>query len=137
MEVTKLEKAGIRYGNNCPVVPWNLYWLIPITSCVFLGKVMDGRAEMEVIRSTKGNATGEVSVHLVASENTVQNAHLPATTFIIPGECSNAEICYFSASNSFAVPFFHFYAFSIRSHTQPSHFSSFIWFYIFQVDIIH
>lgn len=46
---------------------------------------MDGRAEMEVIRSTKGSAAGEVSVHLVANENTVQNAHLPATAFIIPG----------------------------------------------------
>ncbi|KAH0619075.1 hypothetical protein JD844_018711 [Phrynosoma platyrhinos] len=45
---------------------------------------MDGRAEMEVIRSTKGNMAGEVSVHLVANENTVQNAHLPAAAFIIP-----------------------------------------------------
>lgn len=95
---------------------------------------MDGRAEMEVIRSTKGNTTGEVSVHLVASENTVQNAHLPATTFIIPGECSNAEGCYFSASNTFRVPFFHFYAYNVRSYIQLSRFSSFSWFYIFQVD---
>ncbi|KAG8131832.1 hypothetical protein E2320_009725 [Naja naja] len=53
---------------------------------------MDGRAEMEVIRSTKGNATGEVSVHLVASENTVQNAHLPATTFIIPATTTTINL---------------------------------------------
>uniref|UniRef100_A0A8C5SK85 L3MBTL histone methyl-lysine binding protein 1 n=1 Tax=Laticauda laticaudata TaxID=8630 RepID=A0A8C5SK85_LATLA len=47
---------------------------------------------MEVIRSTKGNATGEVSVHLVASENTVQNAHLPATTFIIPATTTTINL---------------------------------------------
>ncbi|KAM6455613.1 lethal(3)malignant brain tumor-like protein 1 isoform 2-T3 [Liasis olivaceus] len=53
---------------------------------------MDGRAEMEVIRSTKGNVTGEVSVHLVASENTVQNAHLPTTTFIIPATTATVSL---------------------------------------------
>ncbi|XP_053249974.1 lethal(3)malignant brain tumor-like protein 1 isoform X1 [Podarcis raffonei] len=53
---------------------------------------MDGRAEMEVIRSTKGNATGEVSVHLVANENTVQNAHLPATAFIIPANTTTVNL---------------------------------------------
>uniref|UniRef100_A0A674JRB9 Lethal(3)malignant brain tumor-like protein 1 n=1 Tax=Terrapene triunguis TaxID=2587831 RepID=A0A674JRB9_9SAUR len=53
---------------------------------------MDGRAEMEVMRSTKGNATGEVSVHLVANENTVQNAHLPATAFIIPANTATISL---------------------------------------------
>ncbi|XP_015261134.1 PREDICTED: lethal(3)malignant brain tumor-like protein 1 [Gekko japonicus] len=51
---------------------------------------MDGRAEMEVIRSTKGNGTGEVSVHLV--ENTVQNAHIPATAFIIPANTTTVNL---------------------------------------------
>uniref|UniRef100_A0A8D0B120 L3MBTL histone methyl-lysine binding protein 1 n=1 Tax=Salvator merianae TaxID=96440 RepID=A0A8D0B120_SALMN len=47
---------------------------------------------MEVIRSTKGNVTGEVSVHLVANENTVQNAHLPATAFIIPANATAVNL---------------------------------------------
>lgn len=53
-------------------------------------KVMDSRAEMEVVRSTKGNAAGEVSVHVVTTESTVQSTHLPTTAFIIPGmwDCS-------------------------------------------------
>lgn len=46
---------------------------------------MDSRAEMEVVRSTKGNAAGEVSVHVVTTESTVQSTHLPTTAFIIPG----------------------------------------------------
>ncbi|XP_059589205.1 lethal(3)malignant brain tumor-like protein 1 isoform X3 [Alligator mississippiensis] len=50
--------------------------------------VMDGRAEMEVMRSTKGNAAREVSIHLVANENTVQNTHLPTTAFIIPANAT-------------------------------------------------
>lgn len=49
------------------------------------GKVMDSRGEMEVVRSTKGSAAGEVSVHVVTSESTVQGTHLPTTAFIIPG----------------------------------------------------
>ncbi|XP_060628264.2 lethal(3)malignant brain tumor-like protein 1 isoform X1 [Anolis sagrei] len=53
---------------------------------------MDGRAEMEVIRSTQGNVTGEVSVHLVANENTVQSAHLPATAFIIPANTTTVSL---------------------------------------------
>ncbi|XP_008117277.1 lethal(3)malignant brain tumor-like protein 1 isoform X3 [Anolis carolinensis] len=53
---------------------------------------MDGRAEMEVIRSTQGNMTGEVSVHLVANENTVQSAHLPATAFIIPANTTTVSL---------------------------------------------
>ncbi|KAJ6661079.1 hypothetical protein lerEdw1_016880 [Lerista edwardsae] len=53
---------------------------------------MDGRAEMEVIRSTKGSAAGEVSVHLVPNENTVQNAHLPATAFIIPANTTTVSL---------------------------------------------
>ncbi|XP_025061189.1 lethal(3)malignant brain tumor-like protein 1 isoform X4 [Alligator sinensis] len=50
--------------------------------------VMDGRAEMEVMRSTKGNTAREVSIHLVANENTVQNTHLPTTAFIIPANAT-------------------------------------------------
>jgi len=46
---------------------------------------MDGRAEMEVVRTTKGNAAGEVSVHVVTTESTVQSTHLPTTAFILPG----------------------------------------------------
>ncbi|XP_019368586.1 PREDICTED: lethal(3)malignant brain tumor-like protein 1 isoform X3 [Gavialis gangeticus] len=49
---------------------------------------MDGRAEMEVMRSTKGNTAREVSIHLVANENTVQNTHLPTTAFIIPANAT-------------------------------------------------
>nr|XP_025042203.1 lethal(3)malignant brain tumor-like protein 1 [Pelodiscus sinensis] len=53
---------------------------------------MDGRGEMEVLRSTQGNAAGEVSVHLVTNENTVQNAHLPATAFIIPANATTISL---------------------------------------------
>uniref|UniRef100_A0A8D2LAY5 Lethal(3)malignant brain tumor-like protein 1 n=1 Tax=Varanus komodoensis TaxID=61221 RepID=A0A8D2LAY5_VARKO len=53
---------------------------------------MDGRAEMEVIRSTKGSVAGEVSVHLVSNETTVQNAHLPATAFIIPANTTTVNL---------------------------------------------
>lgn len=49
------------------------------------GKAMDSRGEMEVVRSTKGSAAGEVSVHVVTTESTVQSTHLPTTAFIIPG----------------------------------------------------
>ncbi|KAJ7331935.1 hypothetical protein JRQ81_014115 [Phrynocephalus forsythii] len=57
-----------------------------------MAKGMDGRAEMEVIRSTKGNVAGDVSVHLVASESAVQNAHLPATAFIIPANTTTVNL---------------------------------------------
>lgn len=60
---------------------------LAVFQCLALcpGKVMDSRAEMEVVRSTKGNAAGEVSVHVVTTESTVQSTHLPTTAFIIPG----------------------------------------------------
>ncbi|XP_037668376.1 lethal(3)malignant brain tumor-like protein 1 isoform X8 [Choloepus didactylus] len=45
---------------------------------------MEGHAEMEVLRTLKGPATGEVSVHLVARESPGSGSHLPATAFIIP-----------------------------------------------------
>lgn len=53
------------------------------------GKVMDSRGEMEVVRSSKGSAAGEVSVHVVTTESTVQSTHLPTTAFIIPGMWSS------------------------------------------------
>uniref|UniRef100_A0A8C6J7I2 Uncharacterized protein n=1 Tax=Melopsittacus undulatus TaxID=13146 RepID=A0A8C6J7I2_MELUD len=49
---------------------------------------MDSRAEMEVVRSTKGNTAGEVSVHVVTTESTVQSTHLPTTAFIIPANAT-------------------------------------------------
>lgn len=64
-----------------------LDFCLAILQCLALcpGKVMDSRAEMEVVRSTKGNTAGEVSVHVVTTESTVQSTHLPTTAFIIPG----------------------------------------------------
>uniref|UniRef100_A0A8C4WKJ3 Lethal(3)malignant brain tumor-like protein 1 n=1 Tax=Gopherus evgoodei TaxID=1825980 RepID=A0A8C4WKJ3_9SAUR len=53
---------------------------------------MDSRAEMEVMRSTKGNAAGEVSVHLVANENALQNTQLPTTAFIIPANTATISL---------------------------------------------
>ncbi|OWK50359.1 Lethal(3)malignant brain tumor-like protein 1 [Lonchura striata] len=49
---------------------------------------MDSRGEMEVVRSTKGSAAGEVSVHVVTTESTVQSTHLPTTAFIIPANAT-------------------------------------------------
>uniref|UniRef100_A0A8C3REL1 Lethal(3)malignant brain tumor-like protein 1 n=1 Tax=Cyanoderma ruficeps TaxID=181631 RepID=A0A8C3REL1_9PASS len=49
---------------------------------------MDSRGEMEVVRSTKGTAAGEVSVHVVTTESTVQSTHLPTTAFIIPANAT-------------------------------------------------
>ncbi|KFW70851.1 Lethal(3)malignant brain tumor-like 1 [Pygoscelis adeliae] len=53
---------------------------------------MDSRAEMEVVRSTKGNAAGEVSVHVVTTESTVQSTHLPTTAFIIPANATTINL---------------------------------------------
>ncbi|NXT26424.1 LMBL1 protein, partial [Syrrhaptes paradoxus] len=53
---------------------------------------MDSRAEMEVVRSTKGNAAGEVSVHVVTNESTVQSTHLPTTAFIIPANATTINL---------------------------------------------
>ncbi|KFO79472.1 Lethal(3)malignant brain tumor-like 1 [Cuculus canorus] len=53
---------------------------------------MESRAEMEVVRTTKGNATGEVSVHVVTTENTVQSTHLPTTAFIIPANATTISL---------------------------------------------
>ncbi|XP_051488761.1 lethal(3)malignant brain tumor-like protein 1 isoform X5 [Apus apus] len=53
---------------------------------------MDTRAEMEVVRSTKGNAPGEVSVHVVTTESPVQSNHLPATAFIIPANATTINL---------------------------------------------
>ncbi|XP_041346453.1 lethal(3)malignant brain tumor-like protein 1 [Pyrgilauda ruficollis] len=49
---------------------------------------MDSRGEMEVVRSTKSSAAGEVSVHVVTTESTVQSTHLPTTAFIIPANAT-------------------------------------------------
>uniref|UniRef100_A0A8C6YVM8 Lethal(3)malignant brain tumor-like protein 1 n=3 Tax=Nothoprocta TaxID=8806 RepID=A0A8C6YVM8_NOTPE len=56
------------------------------------GEVMDSRAEMEVVRSTKGNPAGEVSVHVVTTESTVQSTHLPTTAFIIPANATTINL---------------------------------------------
>uniref|UniRef100_A0A8B9TWI5 Lethal(3)malignant brain tumor-like protein 1 n=1 Tax=Anas zonorhyncha TaxID=75864 RepID=A0A8B9TWI5_9AVES len=53
---------------------------------------MDSRAEMEVVRSTKGSAAGEVSVHVVTTESTVQSTHLPTTAFIIPANAATINL---------------------------------------------
>ncbi|KFV99132.1 Lethal(3)malignant brain tumor-like 1 [Fulmarus glacialis] len=53
---------------------------------------MDSRAEMEVVRSTKGNTAGEVSVHVVTTESTVQSTHLPTTAFIIPANATTINL---------------------------------------------
>uniref|UniRef100_A0A8D0KWD0 Lethal(3)malignant brain tumor-like protein 1 n=1 Tax=Strix occidentalis caurina TaxID=311401 RepID=A0A8D0KWD0_STROC len=53
---------------------------------------MDSRAEMEVVRSTKGSAAGEVSVHVVTTESTVQSTHLPTTAFIIPANATTINL---------------------------------------------
>ncbi|KFV70912.1 Lethal(3)malignant brain tumor-like 1, partial [Dryobates pubescens] len=53
---------------------------------------MDSRAEMEVVRSTKGSAPGEVSVHVVTTESTVQSTHLPTTAFIIPANATTINL---------------------------------------------
>ncbi|KFV83554.1 Lethal(3)malignant brain tumor-like 1 [Struthio camelus australis] len=53
---------------------------------------MDSRAEMEVVRSTKGNPAGEVSVHVVTTESTVQSTHLPTTAFIIPANATTINL---------------------------------------------
>ncbi|XP_058535461.1 lethal(3)malignant brain tumor-like protein 1 isoform X2 [Ochotona princeps] len=45
---------------------------------------MEGPAEMEMLRTLKGCSTGEVSVHLVASDSPGSGPHLPTTAFIIP-----------------------------------------------------
>lgn len=63
-----------------------LWWCQGLTVCP--GKVMDSRGEMEVVRSTKGSAAGEVSVHVVTTESTVQSTHLPTTAFIIPANAA-------------------------------------------------
>lgn len=39
---------------------------------------------MEMLRTLKGSSTGEVSVHLVASDSPGSGPHLPTTAFIIP-----------------------------------------------------
>ncbi|XP_075384850.1 lethal(3)malignant brain tumor-like protein 1 [Tenrec ecaudatus] len=44
---------------------------------------MEGHAEMETLRTLKGPATGEVSVHLVARDSPTSGPHLPTTAFII------------------------------------------------------
>ena len=64
-----------------------LDYFLAVFQCLALcpSKVMDSRAEMEVVRSAKANATGEVGVHVVTTESTVQSTHLPTTAFIIPG----------------------------------------------------
>lgn len=49
---------------------------------------MEGPAEMEMLRTLKGSSTGEVSVHLVASDSPGSGPHLPTTAFIIPGGLS-------------------------------------------------
>uniref|UniRef100_A0A8C3V4A8 Lethal(3)malignant brain tumor-like protein 1 n=1 Tax=Catharus ustulatus TaxID=91951 RepID=A0A8C3V4A8_CATUS len=49
---------------------------------------MDSRGETEVVRSTKGSAAREVSVHVVSTESTVQSTHLPTTAFIIPANAT-------------------------------------------------
>ncbi|KFR13948.1 Lethal(3)malignant brain tumor-like 1 [Opisthocomus hoazin] len=53
---------------------------------------MDSRAEMEVVRSAKANATGEVGVHVVTTESTVQSTHLPTTAFIIPANATTINL---------------------------------------------
>lgn len=63
-----------------------LWWCQGLAVCP--GKVMDSRGEMEVVRSTKGSAAGEVSVHVVTTESTVQSTHLPTTAFIIPANAT-------------------------------------------------
>ncbi|XP_007474252.1 lethal(3)malignant brain tumor-like protein 1 isoform X4 [Monodelphis domestica] len=60
---------------------------------------MDGRVEMEMLRTLKGTAAGEVSVHLVANDST---GHLPATTFIIPANTTTISL----PSNTLEIPRF-------------------------------
>ncbi|XP_052646803.1 lethal(3)malignant brain tumor-like protein 1 isoform X1 [Harpia harpyja] len=71
-----------------------LDFFLTVFQCLALcpGKVMDSRAEMEVVRSTKGNAAGEVSVHVVTTESTVQSTHLPTTAFIIPANATTINL---------------------------------------------
>ncbi|XP_078006400.1 lethal(3)malignant brain tumor-like protein 1 isoform X2 [Phascolarctos cinereus] len=60
---------------------------------------MDGRVEMEMLRTLKGAAAGEVSVHLVANDST---GHLPATTFIIPANTTTISL----PTNTLEIPRF-------------------------------
>ncbi|XP_051835059.1 lethal(3)malignant brain tumor-like protein 1 isoform X2 [Antechinus flavipes] len=60
---------------------------------------MDGRVEMEMLRTLKGTAAGEVSVHLVANDST---GHLPATTFIIPANTTTISL----PTNTLEIPRF-------------------------------
>ncbi|XP_073930897.1 lethal(3)malignant brain tumor-like protein 1 isoform X2 [Castor canadensis] len=45
---------------------------------------MEGRSEMEMLRTLKGPSTGEVSVHLMARDSPASGPHPPPTAFIIP-----------------------------------------------------
>uniref|UniRef100_A0A7N4P248 Lethal(3)malignant brain tumor-like protein 1 n=1 Tax=Sarcophilus harrisii TaxID=9305 RepID=A0A7N4P248_SARHA len=60
---------------------------------------MNGRVEMEMLRTLKGTAAGEVSVHLVANDST---GHLPATTFIIPANTTTISL----PTNTLEIPRF-------------------------------
>ncbi|KAM9069369.1 lethal(3)malignant brain tumor-like protein 1 isoform 3-T3 [Sarcophilus harrisii] len=67
--------------------------------CGTLWWSMNGRVEMEMLRTLKGTAAGEVSVHLVANDST---GHLPATTFIIPANTTTISL----PTNTLEIPRF-------------------------------
>ncbi|XP_044515745.1 lethal(3)malignant brain tumor-like protein 1 [Gracilinanus agilis] len=72
---------------------------IPTVAGGVLQWPMDGRVEMEMLRTLKGAAAGEVSVHLVANDST---GHLPATTFIIPANTTTISL----PTNTLEIPRF-------------------------------